>query len=630
MRIPYLKIVLLVAVLLFFGARTGFTQVNAAGRQARSPGSSVPEQLPAREAIHEIVRARAAGQPVTASRTPAVARWLDQNREAIQDVLPGPFPVTEQYVSFYRGGRIYVHVLDWAGRDRLSLPPINDRLILKSHLLSGTPLKIGQAPWGISGAVPASDRPDDIDTIVVLEIEGNAAELVPPRTITAGPLETILLQGENAKLGGRLRHNPGPDWIEGWTETSETIGWRVRLVSAGDYEMELTYDCPSDCAGAVLELTTGKQTARFTTRQTAGLLGGGEKFERRGLEGKLRLPAGTTDLTLCAVKKSAANEILRIYGLYLIPVKAKPQRAEAAKRVQAARSDPTWFRNAKYGLMFHWTPGVKPRNGKEEPFCDAVRDFNVSAFVRMIEDAGAAYVIFTTAHGTQWLPAPIAAVEKVLPNRTCSRDLLGDLASALAQRGIRLILYYHHGVGDYEWSRNSGFYRKDKIQFFDNEAAVLTEMGKRYGDKVAGWWFDDRFPLQPFERLWHAAKAGNPGRLVAFNSWILPKATEFQDYYAGELGGVLKLPPEKGYFDGDGPQSGLAGHFLIFLDDTWSHGSSDQPIKAPLFNNEDLIRYVRTLNARGIPVTMNIGVYQDGTASPATLAQLRAVRKAIR
>ncbi len=127
--------------------------------------------------------------------------------------------------------------------------------------------------------------------------------------------------------------------------------------------MELTYDCPSDCAGAVLKLTAGKQVIRFTTRETNGFSGGWQKFERRGMEGRLRLTAGATDLTLGVVKKSAANEILRIYGLYLIPVKAKPQRAEAARRAQAARSDPTWFRNAKYGLMFHWTPRVKPRNG---------------------------------------------------------------------------------------------------------------------------------------------------------------------------------------------------------------------------------------------------------------------------
>ncbi len=588
------------------------------------------DTLSTSEAIHKMVRARAAGEAVPTSPAPAVAGWLEQNREAIQDVQPGPFPATERYVTFYRGGRIYVHVLDWAGNNRLSLPSINDRLILNAHLLNGKAVKMGQAPWGIGGSVPAADRPDDIDTIVVLETEGDAGELVLPRTVIAAPLETVMLQCENAKLSGRQRYSPGPDWIENWTDTSETIGWRLKLASAGDYEIGLTYACPSDCAGAVLKFTAGEQALLFTTTETTGFERGSENFERRSVEGRLRLAAGANDLTLSAVKKSSAEEILRIYAVYLTPVKAKAQNAEAVKRAQAARVDPTWFRNAKYGMMFHWTPQTRPRNGEGKAFCEAVRDFDLNAFAQMIQEAGAAYVIFTSAHGMQWLPAPIAAVEKVLPNRTCSRDLLGDLAGALTQRGIRLILYYHHGVGDYEWSRNSGFYRKDKTPFFDNEAAVLTEIGNRYGEKVAGWWFDDRYPLQPFERLWHAAKAGNPARLVAFNSWILPKATPFQDYFAGELAGALKLPPEKGYFDDDGPQSGLAGHVLIFLDDSWNHVSQDQPIKPPLFQNEDLIRYVRTLNGRGIPVSLNIGVYQDGAASPATLAQLGALRRAIR
>jgi hypothetical protein len=155
-------------------------------------------------------------------------------------------------------------------------------------------------------------------------------------------------------------------------------------------------------------------------------------------------------------------------------------------------------------------------------------------------------------------------------------------------------------------------------------------MGSRYGKKVAGWWFDDRYPLQPFEQIWKATRTGSTDRLAAFNSWILPKATEFQDYYAGEVGGALKVPPAKGYFDSGGPQAGLSPQILILLDDPWAHGRTNTAIQDPLFKDEDLIRYVVELSGRNIPVTMNIGVYQDGTASPATLAQLRAVRRAIR
>jgi hypothetical protein len=147
---------------------------------------------------------------------------------------------------------------------------------------------------------------------------------------------------------------------------------------------------------------------------------------------------------------------------------------------------------------------------------------------------------------------------------------------------------------------------------------------------LSGWWFDDRYPFQPFEELDKSAKAGNPGRLVAFNSWILPKATEFQDYWAGEMGGDLMPLPSTAFFNQHGPESGLQPHVLIFLDDNWVHGTENAEIVPPRFSDAQLIEYIKDCNSKGAPVTMNIGVYQDGTPSPRTLTQLYAVRKSIR
>lgn len=218
-----------------------------------------------------------------------------------------------------------------------------------------------------------------------------------------------------------------------------------------------------------------------------------------------------------------------------------------------------------------------------------------------------------------------------MPGRTChGRDLVADLADAFAARGIRFILYYHHGVGDADWARAAGFLAADKSRFFGHEAAILSEIGARYGTKLSGWWFDDRYPAQPFEQLDRAAKTGNPGRLVAFNSWIMPKSTDFQDYWAGEMGGELHPLPSSGLFDDHGPLAGLQPHVLIYIDDPWLHGSKDTRIAAPLFTASRLTDFIRDTNAKGGPVTMNIGVYQDGTFSPDTLKELEAIRKAIR
>ena len=53
-------------------------------------------------------------------------------------------------------------------------------------------------------------------------------------------------------------------------------------------------------------------------------------------------------------------------------------------------------------------------------------------------------------------------------------------------------------------------------------------------------------------------------------------------------------------------------------------------IRTPLFTDEQLADYVMDCNRKGAAVTMNIGVYQDGTPSPETLKQLETVRKRVR
>jgi len=60
------------------------------------------------------------------------------------------------------------------------------------------------------------------------------------------------------------------------------------------------------------------------------------------------------------------------------------------------------------------------------------------------------------------------------------------------------------------------------------------------------------------------------------------------------------------------------------------HTQLNSEIQAPRFSDRELADYIMDCNRKGAPVTLIAGVYLDGTASPATLRQLDAVRKAIR
>lgn len=565
--------------------------------------------------------------------SPAVENWLSRNRASIEGTYGGPFDPTPKYVSTFSGNRIYVHILDWGGKNNVTLPAVIDRPVQRAWLLGGeTPVRVDQAPWGMTIVVPEEQRPSDIDTVVVLQMPGDLEELRLPRLVSVNLARPILLLGDNARLSGEsIHYSPSPDWIEGWTSTSDSISWRVRLPSAGRYSVAMTYSCASGCAGARIEISAnGHEKLLAITQETQGVWQGWQAFERVSVPGTLPLKAGVNSIEIRALRKSGTAEILRLNSLRLVSPEVRRATQHADGRANAMRVDAGWLRSAKYGVMVHWLPNTMPRSGPKKEYCQAVRDFDVERFADMVKETGAGYVIFTLAQ-LQYFAMPLHAVDAVLPARTCQdRDLIDDLANALQRRNIRLILYYHHGVGDTQWSKAAGFLAPDKSEFFRHEEAILSEIGQRYRDKLAGWWFDDRYPFQPFEQLDKAAKAGNPARLVAFNSWILPKSTDFQDYWAGEMGGDLLPLPSTGFFDDGGPENDLPPHVLIFLDDSWLHGSQDTKIAPPRHSDEQLIDYIEDCNRKGATVTMNIGVYQDGTPSSQTLMQLYAVRKSIR
>jgi len=144
----------------------------------------------------------------------------------------------------------------------------------------------------------------------------------------------------------------------------------------------------------------------------------------------------------------------------------------------------------------------------------------------MVRATGAGYVIFTVNHADPHCPAPIRSWEKYHSGWTTKRDLIGEIADALQARGIRLMLYFASHVLGKMGETDSGTYLRAHQE-------ILTEFGKRYGRKISGYWFDgwyqslELYPDIDPRELWSAVKAGNPDRVVAYNSWIYPVETDW-------------------------------------------------------------------------------------------------------
>jgi hypothetical protein len=263
----------------------------------------------------------------------------------------------------------------------------------------------------------------------------------------------------------------------------------------------------------------------------------------------------------------------------------------------------------------------------------------VESFARQVQATGAGFVVFTTSHAEHFFPAPLASLDPILPGRTARRDLVAELAEALGQRGVKLFLYYHLGASsDPAWLRATGFWDTDTSRLFNHWTAMISEAGCRYGDKLAGWWFDDGavsyyYRSAPWEQLAAAAKAGHAGRLVAFNPWELPSPTEFQDYFCGEghsdpgLGGLVATGG-----DGrikSGPHQGLQACATLITEGDWVHSRKNTDIGPPRWSGPQMAALLKEFIARKNVPIFNLEIYQEGALSPASVEMFKQARPSL-
>lgn len=302
-----------------------------------------------------------------------------------------------------------------------------------------------------------------------------------------------------------------------------------------------------------------------------------------------------------------------------------------------------------YGIGFHWTTWTMPQEGPPLSFPEAVERFDVPAFVEQAVECGAGHVLLTATHELHWLPGPNPEVDRILPGRTCQRDLIMEIADGLSKAGIKLMLYYNHGtigtppeLQDPEWQAAVGARAKDRSRYHDNYCRVLGWLGEHYGPKVIALWLDSashftQFPDTPWDRFTAAAKAGHPGRLVTYNSGVLNFAmvTPFQDYWAGEVTGLPTWLPVGPHAPNGLPWYALCTYNVYDRYCNQGEWGISEKSRKHVWTAPDpnvVAAFARTIHFGGWggAVTFNLLCYQDGRAIPTDLATMKAVKKLLR
>jgi hypothetical protein len=300
------------------------------------------------------------------------------------------------------------------------------------------------------------------------------------------------------------------------------------------------------------------------------------------------------------------------------------------------RGNTDWFSEAGWGIFVHYlwdvqNAGKRPANmGKLTDWDTCVKEFDTEKFASQIEQTGAHYVIVTMMQRTRYLIAPNATYDRFTgyrPGEACStRDLVEDLYQSLHKRGIVLMLYWT-GDGprqDPQAAKGLGYGGGTPTAFVRNWAEVAAEYGRRYGEKVAGYWADGCYTHTGYnEEKWAilagGLRAGNPRRIIALNSPSMRLAnscTPDDDFTTGEVNSFGETSAFRW-------RDGVQWHVLSHLGGDWCS-------PGVRYSSDWMADYIRRANFSGGVISVDVLLFRDGSIDKAQSDCLKAANEKMR
>jgi hypothetical protein len=413
------------------------------------------------------------------------------------------------------------------------------------------------------------------------------------------------------------------------------------------------------------------QFQNLTTGETPLTFNGAGTWDKLDV-GTVRLPAGISILELRTVgpvnqtpltenSADGSRPNADYSGVKSVELMRASEYPDYQKRVEEARGDTKWFSKLKYGLFYQYGAWGYPNNvSNQKSLDDQANDFDIPAFVEMVKQSGAQYVIWSFSWVSYHGDMPVQSINKITedPNYTARRNLIKEISQALKCEHIPFFLYYHAGYATLDaWWAHQNFPATfaqdgygDKSTFFKNWKTVVADIGNTLGNNLDGFFFDDGTLLYypaPFEDMEKAARIGNSKRLISWNGWHLPRATDFQDVWFGEddnglaqnFGTIVDAPVDRNGIFTSGPYTGLLHHSMLQLNgpdwgiwrNVWNGTVGYALVPGHYLRQTDaqLIGFGRTAAQNRTPLSLNLEMYEDGTLVDGTAGQLITLRNAI-
>lgn len=185
-------------------------------------------------------------------RLEAIGKWMAVNSESIYGTKASVFPRLEWGRCTTKPGKLYLHIFDWPKDGKLEVPGLKNK-VKKAYLLADQKHKklfVNRLEDSVLISVPEKAL-DEIDTVVVLEIRGEA-EVVKP-VIKQGEDGSIGLFARKAEIHGTTavyESGGGKENIGFWTNPSDYASWDFKVTKPGRFNVEIAYACENGTGGS--------------------------------------------------------------------------------------------------------------------------------------------------------------------------------------------------------------------------------------------------------------------------------------------------------------------------------------------------------------------------------------------
>jgi len=364
------------------------------------------------------------------------------------------------------------------------------------------------------------------------------------------------------------------------------------------------------------------------------------------------------------LRKSAAAAVAILLSLAVLPLRAQaPAHYEPTLESLNKHPLPQWYADAKLGIFVHWglysVPGWAPLNHPEHDFTSAdyikynpyaewylnvvridgsptqaydkehfganhnyydfaqtfdkeIQKWDPNTWAKTFHDAGAKYVVLTTKHHDGFTLWPSSTPNPTLPadKQHATRDLVGDLTTAVRKEGLRMGLYYS---GGYDWT-----FVKGPIKTKEDYQTVKPQ-SEAYG-KYADAQFRELIDKYKPAVLWNDIdypKSGHPLELMAEYYNAVPDGViddrfgvKHSDFKSPEYEVLNKISPTKWE-----ECRGLGRSF------GYNRAEGEKETIAP----DELIYLLVDIVSKNGNLLLDVGPEADGTIPPVQMDRLRAL-----